>query len=163
VGGRITGLALVFLAALAGLAGAADWGTIVPGASTQASVRAQYGAPTRTAALKVEGYDTDQWVYEGPQSPAGIRRMTIDFGLLTADGYRREIVRALRLEPNPGVFTRDTILAGWGAPDHVAPPGRPPSFIYTRGLLVSFDAQGWDVESMVFMPPQPRAPGGRQP
>jgi hypothetical protein len=154
---------LVLLAGSYGQGWAAEWGTIAPGTSTSASVRAQYGAPTRTAALKVEGYDTDQWVYEGPQAPAGIRRMTVNFGLLTPGGYRREVVRTVRLEPNPGVFTEATILAGWGKPDHLARPGLPPTFIYNRGLLVGFDARGSEVEWMEFTPPQPGAPGGRQP
>lgn len=163
MGGRAVSLALLLLPGVCGPAWAAEWGAIVPGTSTTTSVRGQYGAPTRTAALKVEGYDTDQWVYEGAQAPAGIRRMTVDFGLLAPAGYRRDVVRTVRLEPNPGVFTRDTILAGWGPPNHVAQPGQPPSFIYNRGLLVGFDAKGWEVEWMVFTPPQPEAPGGRRP
>jgi hypothetical protein len=159
VGPGALGLAALLLAALSGLASAAEWGTIVPGESTASAVRAQYGPPTRTAALTLEGYDTDQWVYEGEQAPAGIRRMTVDFGLLTAAGYRRTVVRALLLEPKPGVFDEARILTGWGAPDRVAPPGQPPSFLYESGLLVGFDAHG-QVESMLFTPPQPPAASG---
>src|SRR5512145_1104349 len=156
-------LILQILAGLGQPTWAAEWGTIVPGTSTTTTVRGQYGAPTRTTSLKVEGYDTDQWVYEGPQAPAGIRRMTVDFGLLSPTGLRREVVRTVRLDPNPGVFTRETILAGWGVPNRVSPPDQPPSFVYTRGLIVGFDAKGWDVEWTVFTPPQPEAPGGPRP
>lgn len=161
--GRVLALLLLILAGLGHPAGAAEWGTISPGTSTTTSVRGQYGAPTRATSLKVESYDTDQWVYEGPQAPVGMRRMTVDFGLLTSTGFRREIVRSVRLDPNPGVFTRETILAGWGQPSHVSPAGQPPSFVYTSGLIVGFDSQGWEVEWMMFTPPQPEAPAGPRP
>jgi hypothetical protein len=157
------GLILLLVAGLGAPAGAAEWGAIIPGASTTASVRAQYGAPTKATSVKIEAYDTDQWVYEGTQAPAGTRRVTVDFGLLSPTGFNREVVRTVRVEPNPGVFTRDVIVAGWGEPNRVSPVGQPPSFVYVRGLIVGFDDQGWNVEWMVFTPPQPEAPGGRQP
>ena len=152
---RALALILLILAGLGQPAGAAEWGGIVPGTSTNTTVRGQYGAPTRTNSLKVEGYDTDQWVYEGPQAPAGMRRMTVDFGLLSPTGFLRQVVRTVRLEPNPGIFTRDTVLAGWGEPSRVSPAGQPPSFVYFRGLVVGFDSKGWEVEWMMFTPPQP--------
>ena len=160
---RAVGLVFLLVAMPGAPAGAAEWGTIVPGRSTTASVRSQYGAPTRTASVKIEGYETDQWVYEGTQAPAGTRRMTVDFGLLAPAGFKREVVRTVRVEPNPGVFTRDVIVAGWGEPNRVSPAGQPPQFVYVRGLIVGFDDQGWNVEWMVFTPPQPAGPGGRQP
>jgi hypothetical protein len=144
---------------------AAEWNTIVPGESTMDAVRARFGGPTRTTASTLEGYPTTQWVYEGPQAPVGMKRVVVDFGLLTPGGYRREVVRAVRLEPKPGVFNRASVLAGWGLPTGVAPPDQPPAFFYQRGLVVSFDAEGWEVESLVFTPPQPgpRPPGERAP
>ena len=86
-------LLLALLVLLAAPATAADWGQIKPGASTQAAVRSRYGAPTRETPQKVEGYDTVQWLYEGPQAPVGMTRMTVDFGLLTPSGYRKDVVR----------------------------------------------------------------------
>jgi hypothetical protein len=154
---------LLLILALGDPVQGAEWGTITPGTSTTTTVRGHYGGPTRTSAVKVESYDTDQWVYEGQQAPSGMRRMTVDFGLLTPAGFRREIVRSVRLDPNPGIFTREWIVAGWGQPDHVSPVGQPPSFVYTRGLIVGFDSQGWGVEWMVFTPPQPGGPAGRRP
>ncbi|MGH7302891.1 MAG: hypothetical protein ACRELZ_06345, partial [Candidatus Rokuibacteriota bacterium] len=74
-------LGLVLL--LAAGAAAAEWGQIKPGATTQPEVRSRYGAPTRETPQKIEGYDSLQWTYEGPQAPSGIARMVIDFGLLT--------------------------------------------------------------------------------
>src|SRR5207237_550805 len=74
------------------------------------------GTPTRTAKQKVDGYDTEEWVYEDARAPAGIRRLTVDFGLVTPAGYRPDLVRSLRLDPKPGAFSRDSIVTGWAAP-----------------------------------------------
>src|SRR5207244_405007 len=118
-------LAAALLAALAAVpAAAADWGAISPATSTMESVRAQYGGPTRTEGQKVEGYDTTSWIYEGAQAPAGMTRMVVDFGLLQAGGFKRDVVRSFRLEPHHGVFTRDTILTGWGRPSGYRKEGR---------------------------------------
>ena len=113
--------ALVALGALAmaTVAGAAEWGLIRPGATTTAAVRAKYGTPTRVDRQKVDSYDTESWVYEGPKAPTGIERMTVEFGLLQADKYQPEIVRAIRLEPRPGTFNRGVITNGWGYPDQM--------------------------------------------
>jgi hypothetical protein len=150
------GATLVLLALLLAPAPvpAAEWGTIAAGTSTLETVRAQYGTPTHTARETIDGYETARWVYEGAQAPAGIRRLVVDFGLLVGTVFRSEIVRSLTLEPAPGVFTRETILAGWGAPTAIAPPDQPPVFFYAEGLLVFFDGEGWQVERMVFTPPQ---------
>src|SRR5207245_1813425 len=83
-------------------------------ATTQSQVRGRYGAPTRETTQKVEGYDAVQWVYEGAQAPAGITKMIVDFGLLTASGYRKEVVRTFRLEPKHDIFNRKLIVDGWG-------------------------------------------------
>jgi len=152
---RRIALALLLVVALDGSAAAAEWGTIVPGTSSMDSVRAQYGGPTRTETQKLEGYDTTSWIYEGAQAPAGMSRMVVDFGLLQAGGYQRALVRSFRLEPHPGVFTRDTILTGWGAPTGFRKEGGTDSFYYADGLLVIFDKDAWSAVSMVFTPPQP--------
>ena len=146
--------ALMVLGACAPVA-AAEWGTITPGASTMDTVRAQYGGPTRTETQKVEGYDTTSWVYEGAQAPTGMTRMVVDFGLLQAGGFQRSLVRAFRLEPHRGVFTRDTVLAGWGRPTGFGKEGDNNSFFYADGLLVIFDKDAWSAITMVFTPPQP--------
>jgi hypothetical protein len=159
-------LLLAGLLGLAASARAAEWGTIVPGESTMDAVRARFGAATRTVAQKVEGYNASQWLYEGARAPAGMKRMVVDFGLLTAAGYRREVVRVLRLEPKPGIFTRVLVLRAWGEPTRFTPEGQvPPSLFYESGLLVTFDKAGEDASALEFTPPQPLAadPGGRRP
>ena len=78
-----------------GAASAEQWGGIEPGESTMAVVKSLRGTPTRTAKQKVDGYDTEEWVYEDAKAPAGIRRLTVDFGLLTPAGYRSDLVRSL--------------------------------------------------------------------
>jgi len=143
------------LLALAAPALASEWGTIVPGKSTTASVRAVYGQPTTSRLQKVEGYEATQWVYEGAQAPAGLRRLTVDVGLLTAAGYKADVVRSFRLEPKPGVFNRKLILDGWGTPTKIGRDGEFEIFLYEDGLLVYFDKEGQAVQAMVFTPPQP--------
>jgi len=156
-------LALVLaLVIVAGVAHAAEWQTIRPGESTQEAVRAQFGQATRVTSQKVEGYDSAQWLYEGEQAPRGIARMTIDFGLLTPQGYKAEIVRVMQLQPKPGAFTRATVLAGWGQPDGVRTDGGVPSVFYEAGLVVTFDRAGWLPTSMIFTPPQ-KLPAGPAP
>jgi hypothetical protein len=138
---------------------AAEWGAIVPGTSTKETVRAQYGEPSKTEPGKVEGYDTMQWVYEGDRAPHGIRRMAVDFGLLTGSGFRAEVVRLFKLNPSPGVFTRNTVLTGWGPPARLGKEGDAEVFFYDEGLIVWFGKDGWLAQEMVFTPPQPhRAP-----
>ena len=155
---RRLALALLAWLALAGAATAAEWGAIQPGSSTMDSVREQYGGPTRTETQKVDGYDTTTWIYEGAQAPTGLTRMAVDFGLLQAGGFQRATVRALRLEPHPGVFTRETVLTGWGRPTGVGKEGGADSFFYDDGLLVIFDKEAWSAVSMLFTLPQPSEP-----
>ena len=141
---------------LAGFAHAAEWGAIVPGESAQDAVRSRYGAPTRMASQKVEGYDSPQWVYEGAQAPRGFTRATFEFGILTPKGYRPELVRIIRLEPRPGIFTRTTVLNGWGVPTRVGRDKEADVFFYADGLLVYFNKEGYIAETMIFTPPQKR-------
>ena len=134
---------------------AAEWGQIYPGETTQAAVRARYGEPAKQSTQKVEGYDSDQWVYEGARAPAGIAKMIIDFGILKPSGYQKDIVRTFRLEPKPDIFSRKLVLDGWGLPGRIGKEGPLEFFLYREGLLVYFDANGERVIAMIFTPPQP--------
>lgn len=136
------------------IAVAEQWGGIEPGESTMTSVRKLRGAPSRTATQKVDGYDTQAWVYDESRAPGGIRKMTVDFGLMTPKGYQAEVVRSLGLEPKPGAFSKGSILAGWGPPAGVGKEGDNEFFFYKEGLFVYFDKDGERVVSMVFTPPQ---------
>jgi hypothetical protein len=147
------------LALDAGAAAAEQWGGIEPGESTMAVVKSLRGTPTRTAKQKVDGYDTEEWVYEDAKAPAGIRRLTVDFGLVTASGYRPDFVRSLKLDPKPGAFDKESILTGWGAPAGVGKEGEVDFFFYKEGLFVYFAKDGHGVATMTFTPPQPPPPG----
>jgi len=129
--------------------------TVNPSFSALAREALVSGRPTRTETQKVDGYDTTTWIYEGTQAPTGLTRMVVDFGLLRAGGFQRATVRALRLEPHPGVFTRDAVLTGWGRPTGVGKEGGVDSFFYEDGLLVIFDKEAWSAVSMLFTLPQP--------
>lgn len=154
--------ALALAATLPAVAAAAEWGTIVPGQSTIESVRARYGTPTATVQEKIEGYDGQKWSYEGSQAPVGMQRLVVDFGLLTPAGYRGDLVRSFRLEPNPGIFERRAVVQGWGIPDRVGRDGEREVFFYEEGLIVYFDPGGENAQAMLFVSPQP-APGGAAP
>lgn len=152
--GRL-GLALTLLAGLPAAAPAAEWAGISPGASTLETMRERYGAPSRQTRQKVEGYDTTQWIYEGTRAPTGMKRMTIEFGLLTPGGFRPNVVRYFVLEPKPGVFDRRTIVNGWDFPDGVGEESGRRVFFYKAGLKVTFDDNEEDALSMIFTIPQP--------
>jgi hypothetical protein len=154
-------LGVVLLAA--GAASGAEWFSVRPGESTQDTVRTQFGPPTKQASQKVEGYDSVQWLYEGAQAPRGMVRVTVDFGILTPQGYRAAIVRQMMLEPRPGVFTRNTVVAGWGEPDVADVEGEKKVLRYRSGLFVYFDKDGWRAERMYFTPPQRPVEGGAPP
>jgi len=153
-------LVAVLLAALllAPAAFAAEWGLIQPGVSTTQTVRERYGAPSSTDRKKVEQYDTETWIYEGDRAPAGLLRLTIDFGLLRDNKYRPEVVRVFQLEPHGATFNRGIIGNGWGFPDGNGKQGDEEFFVYKEGLLVYFNPDGWTVRLMVFTLPQPRDP-----
>jgi hypothetical protein len=152
-------LLLAFFACMVatGAVEAAEWGGIAPGSSTMDAVRAQYGGPTRVETQKTEGYDTAAWTYEGAQAPKGMKRMVIDFGLVTGGQFRREVVRSFRLEPNVGAFDRRTILAGWGPPTRAGREAEGEVFVYAEGLVVYFEKDDFRPRLMVFTPPQPLA------
>ena len=126
--------------------------------TTQADVRARYGAPTRETAQKIEGYDSLQWAYEGSQAPAGIAKMIVDFGLLTPSGYKKEVVRTFRLEPKHDIFNRKLVVDGWGPPSRVGKEGDLEFFLYEEGLLVYFGPDEKDVTVMIFTRPQKLPP-----
>lgn len=158
---RLTALALALL--LATPAAASDWGQITPAVTTQQEVRGRYGGPTQEFAQKIEGYEAIQWVYEGAQAPAGIIKMTIDFGLLTPAGYRKEVVRTFRLDPKPDIFNRKLIMDGWGLPSRVGTEGDVEFFLYEDGLLVYFGKDKKQVVAMIFTPPQQKLPPATSP
>jgi hypothetical protein len=144
----------VALCLIAGVAHASEWGLIEAGVTTQDAVRARYGGATKTTSAKVEGYDSTRWVYEAAQAPPGFARMTVDFGILTPQGFKPSIVRVLQLEPNPNIFTRDIVLAGWGAPDRLSKDKDADVFFYEAGLIVYFDRDGRLATTLIFTPRQ---------
>ena len=154
-------LALAVLAATP--VAASDWGQIKPAVTTQQDVRARYGAPTKDASQKIEGYDSAQWVYEGSQAPTGIVKMIVDFGILTRSGYQKEVVRTFRLEPKHDIFNRKLVLDGWGEPSRVGKEGDLEFFLYEEGLLVYFGKDTKEVTVMIFTPPQPLPPAAAPP
>ena len=158
-----TAVAALVVLALPAVAHAAEWDTIRPGASTQEAVRAHLGQPTKVTSAKVEGYDTTEWLYEGPNAPKGATRLVINFGLLTPQGYRADVVRLIRLEPRRGVFPRNTVVMGWGPPQGVGKEKEADVFFYDSGLLVYFDKEGRMAETMIFTPPQRPGAAGAPP
>ena len=144
---------------LAGGSGAAEeWGAIEPGVTTTEQVRARYGAPSKETRGKADGYDTLQWVYEDARAPGGIQRMTVDYGLLTRQGFKPTVVRVLRLEPKSKVFGRNTVIQAWGVPDGISQQNDLDVFFYKTGLLVNFDKEGDEAALLTFTPPQPDTP-----
>jgi len=153
----------VALLAWASAAEAAEWQAIRPGETVQSAMRTQFGSPTRMLSQKVEGYDSPQWVYEREQAPKGMTRVIIDFGVLTPQGYRADVVRLMTLEPHKGVFTRRAIVDGWGEPDSADVEGDKKVIRYLSGLFVYFDTAGWMAEKMYFTPPQTLRPAQAAP
>lgn len=158
---RALGVGLALVGAGAAPAAALDWGGIVPAVTTMAQVRARYGAPSQTSTQTLQGVQAQRWVYAADLAPPGFSRMTVDFGLRGADGYHPDLVRALTLEPRPGIFTRPQISAGWGPADRVGREGDTEILFYYEGLVVYFAPDGWNVRLMLFTPPQPRPPSPR--
>ena len=153
------GLLATALVLYAGAVAAEQWGGIEPGDSTMATVKSLRGTPTRTVKQKVDNYETEEWVYEDARAPAGIRRMTVDFGLVTPAGYRPDLVRSLKLDPKPGAFDKSSVTEGWGPPAGVGKDGEVDFYFYREGLFVYFAKDGHGVATMTFTPPQPPPPG----
>jgi len=149
---------------LAGAPGAAEeWGAIEPGVTTTDQVRARYGAPSKETRGKADGYDTLQWVYEDARAPGGIQKMTVEYGLLTPQGFKPTLVRVLRLEPKPRVFGRITVVQAWGVPDGDTKQNETEVFFYKTGLIVNFDKEGEQATLLTFTPPQPDTPPAAAP
>ena len=83
--------------------------------------------------------------------------MTIDYGLLTPQGYKQTVVRLLRLEPRPKIFGRNTVIQAWGVPDGMSKQNETDVVFYREGLLVNFDKEGDEASLLTFTPPQPGA------
>ena len=137
---------------------AEEWGAIEPGKTTTEEVRARYGAPSKETHAKADGYDTTRWVYEDARAPGGIERMTVDYGLLTPQGFKPTVVRVLRLEPKAKIFGRNTVIQAWGVPDGITKQNEMDVFFYKTGLLVNFDKEGDEAALLTFTPPQPDTP-----
>ena len=159
----LAGLAIAGLLVGPAGAGAEEWGGIEPGVTTIEQVRARYGAPSKETRVKVEGYDTIQWIFEDARAPGGVQRLTVDYGLLTPQGYKQTVVRVLRLEPKPKIFGKNTVTQAWGIPDGTGTANEQPSFFYKSGLIVIFNKDGTDAVVLTFTPPQPDAPAGPAP
>jgi hypothetical protein len=154
----LAAIAMAGLLLSRGSVSAEEWGGIDPGVSTVDQVRARYGAPSKETQAKADGYDTLRWVYEDARAPGGIERMTIDFGLLSPQGYKPTVVRVLRLEPKPKVFGRNTVIQAWGVPDGITKHNEMDVFFYKSGLLVNFDREGDEAALLTFTLPQPGTP-----
>lgn len=152
---RLIATALGLALALPVAACALGWGGIDPAETTIEQVRERYGAPSKETKQKVESYDTTTWTYEAGNTPAGIKRMVVDFGILKPDGFKPNLVRVFTLEPNPSIFAVQTVIDGWGLPTAAVEQGGYPTMLYEAGLLVVFDKQTLWVESMTFTVPQP--------
>lgn len=152
--------ALLLLAALP--AAAADWDRLVPATTTQPQVRERFGAPTRTEVVKLSGFDTDRWTYDGTQAPPGVVRLVLEFGLKDDRGYRRDVLRAFRMEPRRGVFHKGILTTGWGDPDRVGREGGREVFVWASGLVAYFDTpDDLDPSLLLFGVPQPLPPAPR--
>jgi hypothetical protein len=164
-GSRLALLVLV----LAGAAGAVprahalEWGLIDPGTTAMDAVRARYGEATTASNQKIDEYNSTRWVYEGARAPVGMERMVVDFGLLTPQGYRPQIVRSVLLHPKPGTFSQTLVVQGWGLPTAVGAQSGALAYLYEEGLFVSFDEDGWNVLTMLFTPRQKMPPPESEP
>jgi hypothetical protein len=156
-------LVLLVIVGAAPAALAAQWGNIEPGVSTLEQVRDLHGRPSREVTAKVEGYDTRQWVYERSQAPEGLIRLTVDFGLLVKGTYQPSVVRLVTLDPKPAIFTRKTVIDGWGLPDREGIMEGLPTFVYQEGLFAMFEKEGDNAVRLIFSIPQPPPPGRTAP
>jgi hypothetical protein len=159
-GGLAAALGLLLLA---GPAAAEKWSGIEPGVSTMTDVRARFGPPSRETRKKIEGYDTTEWIYEGPQAPVGFFRMSVDFGIVLQNQFQASTVRTLRVDPRPYVFSQPIVLDGWGEPDRIGEQDRRLVFFYQSGLVVIFDESRIHATTMLFTPPQPEPPAAGAP
>jgi hypothetical protein len=137
------------------LAGAVGWGGITPGETLRREVEARYGKPSRERTVAEEGRTGAEWTYTGDQTPKGIERMVVSFGLLKGGLFQPDVVRSLTLYPRRGVFPMKMVADGWGKPDAIGTDeqtGRPAFRYDAKGLLVILDKTGAWAELMVFAP-----------
>jgi hypothetical protein len=151
----LIGLILLRVLLASSPATAIGWGGIEPTATTLEQVRERWGPPSKETRSREEGHETIQWVYEGAGAPAGLNRMTVDFGLMRPDGYKPHLVRSLKLEPKPSIFGRSTVVEAFGAPDRVGIQDDLPLIVYNAGLFVYFDKDGQMAVLLLFTPPLP--------
>jgi len=93
----------------------------------------------------------------------GIQSLTVDYGLLTPQGYKPTVVRAFRIVPKPKIFGKNTVAQAWGPPDAIGKQNEQETFFYKSGLVVIFTKEGDDTVLMTFTPPQPDAPAPAAP
>ena len=141
--------------ALPGAAAAAGWNGIEPGVTSTDVVLARYGPPSKEVKGRVNNYDTVEWTYEGERAPRGFHKMVVEFGILLPSGYSPHTLRVLRLDPHRFIFTKDTVVSGWGEPDRATTENDRDIFFYTSGLVVTFDADGVMATNMYFTVKQP--------
>jgi hypothetical protein len=141
----------------------AEWGTLVPGETTMAAVRARFGEPSSVARKKLDRYESAEWLYEGDRAPAGMIRMHVHFGILRAGKYLPNIVRTFGLEPKPGVFTRAQVTLAWGKPQKGGTQDGVPMLIHDEGLVVYYDKDIVNAVSMWFTVPRPEPSGAEAP
>ena len=154
-------LAALALALLApGAARAESWAGLAPAITTMPQVRERLGPPSREARRKVDNYDVQEWVYEGQQAPVGFFRMTVEFGMLIKETFHPTLLRLVRLDPKPFIFTQPTVIDGWGRPDGLGEQNQRMTFFYKSGLIVIFDEDRVHAQIMLFTPPQPDLPTG---
>jgi hypothetical protein len=156
-------LTLIVIVGAAPPALAGQWGNIEPGVTTLEQVRDLYGRPSREMTARVEGYDTRQWIYERSQAPEGLVRLTVDFGLLVQGAYQPSVVRLVTLDPKPLIFTRKTVIDGWGLPDREGIMEGLPTLIYQEGVFAMFPKDGESAARLIFSIPQPAPPGKTAP
>jgi len=137
---------------------AAGLGRITPGESTRRDVEAEYGKPSRDAAVVQEGRTVAEWTYAADRAPKGFTRMVVAFGLFREGQFRPDLVRAVTFYPEAGVFTLAALTNGWGEPVATATDASTGRTIlrYDGGPLVALDRTGRWAEVMTFPPAPPR-------
>ena len=140
-------------AVLAGAVGAAEWGGLTPGETTQPAVERLYGQPTRTRVITEEGRTAEEWTYAGDRAPRGIERMVLGFGLIRSGRFDPRLLRSVTLYPAPRLFTVEMIVTGWGKPDATGEQtGRPAMRYDAKGLFIVLDRSGEWAETLLFAP-----------
>lgn len=153
---RILGALLIIGVALgaAGHAGAAGWGRVVPGDTTRRDVETIYGKPSREGSVVEDGRTGSEWTYLSDRCPQGVNRMVVAYGLIRNGQFVPDLVRALTLYPDAGVFTEAALSNGWGEPVQTGTDDSSGRALlrYAEGLWVALDRTGRYAEVMTFAP-----------